>query len=122
MAHLLRCVRKGRDYDNRLQRGARPAADASSKRPRCGEDGSAARPERRPESGPSGEVLTSPLLKHSVRYAPRPQHRSNGTSFTMRAKRPRTPQRFCLPRETTNFVELRLGEVPEHDVDELQTL
>jgi hypothetical protein len=46
MAHFLRCASKGRDYTNRLQRGARPAADASSKRPRCGEDGSAARPRR----------------------------------------------------------------------------
>jgi hypothetical protein len=35
MAHLLRCASKGRDYTNLLQRGARPAADASSKRPRC---------------------------------------------------------------------------------------
>ena len=43
----------GRDYTNRLHRGAsRPAADASRKRPRCEGVGSAARSERRPESGP----------------------------------------------------------------------
>ena len=66
MAHLLRCASKGRDYTSRLRRGARPAADASRKRPRCGEDGSAARPERRPESGPRGR--RNPLPSSSTAY------------------------------------------------------
>jgi hypothetical protein len=66
MAHLLRCASKGRDYTSRLRRGARPAADASRKRPRCGEDGSAARPERRPESGPRGEVRPPPQVQGTV--------------------------------------------------------